>query len=203
MYMQARYYDPVIGRFYSNDPVDALGHLSTPNGIHGFNRYAYANNNPYRYTDPDGRKANQLFDTKLEAAKDFGKTYNDDSIRNNKEYGATIYSVTTKGENKFTLYAYNVPRQGDKDSVVVNSKLKSGQKEVTTIHSHSSGEGYENPSSGDLELLSDGQSAYVTTPDGKLVEYDSTGKETIRSTALPNQNDGSAKTNPKDDPYIE
>ncbi len=53
-YMQARYYDPVIGRFYSNDPVDALGHLSTPNGIHGFNRYAYANNNPYKYVDPNG-----------------------------------------------------------------------------------------------------------------------------------------------------
>ncbi|MFC4701275.1 RHS repeat-associated core domain-containing protein [Glaciecola siphonariae] len=56
-YMQARYYDPVIGRFYSNDPVDAVGHLSTPNGIHGFNRYAYANNNPYKYNDPDGRSS--------------------------------------------------------------------------------------------------------------------------------------------------
>jgi uncharacterized protein RhaS with RHS repeats len=52
--MQARYYDPVIGRFYSNDPVDALSHLTTQNGIHGFNRYAYANNNPYIYTDPSG-----------------------------------------------------------------------------------------------------------------------------------------------------
>jgi RHS repeat-associated protein len=46
-YMQARYYDPVIGRFYSNDPVGF-------NGVHSFNRYAYANNNPYRYTDPNG-----------------------------------------------------------------------------------------------------------------------------------------------------
>ena len=45
--MQARYYDPVIGRFYSNDP---LGFRD----IHSFNRYAYANNNPYRYTDPTG-----------------------------------------------------------------------------------------------------------------------------------------------------
>lgn len=53
--MQARYYDPVIGRFYSNDPVDALGHMQRGNSIaHGFNRYAYANNNPYKYTDPDG-----------------------------------------------------------------------------------------------------------------------------------------------------
>ncbi len=50
--MQARYYDPVIGRFYSNDPVGTLGHDSVTNG---FNRYAYANNNPYKYVDPDGK----------------------------------------------------------------------------------------------------------------------------------------------------
>lgn len=53
-YMQARYYDPVIGRFYSNDPVDMLGHMQKGNPTMGFNRYAYANNNPYKYTDPDG-----------------------------------------------------------------------------------------------------------------------------------------------------
>ena len=54
-YMQARYYDPVIGRFYSNDPVDAVSHLSNEEGIKGFNRYSYAVNNPYKYTDPDGK----------------------------------------------------------------------------------------------------------------------------------------------------
>ena len=52
--MQARYYDPVIGRFYSNDPVDFLGHMQRGNPVHGFGRYTYANNNPYKYTDPDG-----------------------------------------------------------------------------------------------------------------------------------------------------
>ncbi|MBO9492018.1 ParB N-terminal domain-containing protein [Endozoicomonas sp. G2_1] len=52
--MQARYYDPVIGRFYSNDPVDALGHASVGKLVHGFNRYAYVNNNPYKYIDPTG-----------------------------------------------------------------------------------------------------------------------------------------------------
>lgn len=50
MYMQARYYDPVIGRFYSNDPV---GYTSA-NPVMSFNRYMYVNNNPYKYTDPDG-----------------------------------------------------------------------------------------------------------------------------------------------------
>ena len=53
-YMQARYYDPVIGRFYGNDPVDVLGHMGNEEGIKGFNRYSYAVNNPYKYTDPNG-----------------------------------------------------------------------------------------------------------------------------------------------------
>jgi len=53
--MQARYYDPVIGRFYSNDPVDVMGHMATGDYIHGFNRYRYGKNNPYKYTDPSGK----------------------------------------------------------------------------------------------------------------------------------------------------
>ncbi|NQZ05636.1 MAG: hypothetical protein HRT35_00605, partial [Algicola sp.] len=47
-YMQARYYDPLLGRFLSNDPVGF-------SNIHNFNRYTYANNSPYRYVDLDGR----------------------------------------------------------------------------------------------------------------------------------------------------
>ncbi|MDY6976364.1 MAG: RHS repeat-associated core domain-containing protein [Pseudomonadota bacterium] len=49
-YMQARYYDPVIGRFYSNDPVG----WTPKNPVMSFNRYLYVNNNPYKYTDPNG-----------------------------------------------------------------------------------------------------------------------------------------------------
>ncbi|MBL0689847.1 MAG: RHS repeat-associated core domain-containing protein [Pseudoalteromonas sp.] len=52
-YMQARYYDPVIGRFYSNDPKSSQSFLAVGR-IHGFNRYTYAANNPYRYVDPSG-----------------------------------------------------------------------------------------------------------------------------------------------------
>lgn len=59
-YMQQRYYDPVIGRFYSNDPVDMLGHMQRGNPTMGFNRYSYVNNNPYKYTDPDGRALNLI-----------------------------------------------------------------------------------------------------------------------------------------------
>lgn len=51
-YMQARYYDPTIGRFMGTDPVP----FSTTNPAL-FNRYAYANNNPYAFYDPNGESA--------------------------------------------------------------------------------------------------------------------------------------------------
>lgn len=54
-YMQQRYYDPQIGRFLSVDPVTADSAGGT-----NFNRYWYANNNPYRFTDPDGRTSFDL-----------------------------------------------------------------------------------------------------------------------------------------------
>jgi hypothetical protein len=52
--MQARYCDSVIGRFYSNNPIGFRD-------VHSFNRYAYANNNPYKYTDPDGKDPSSPF----------------------------------------------------------------------------------------------------------------------------------------------
>jgi RHS repeat-associated protein len=51
IYMQQRYYDPIAGRFLSIDPV-----VTDANTGGSFNRYAYANNSPYKYLDPDGRQ---------------------------------------------------------------------------------------------------------------------------------------------------
>lgn len=52
VYMQARYYDPSVGRFLSVDP-DAAG----DGDVHGISRFAYGNDNPVAYRDPDGRQS--------------------------------------------------------------------------------------------------------------------------------------------------
>lgn len=47
--MNARLYDPVLGRFLSPDP-----YVQAPDFSQNFNRYAYALNNPLKYTDESG-----------------------------------------------------------------------------------------------------------------------------------------------------
>ncbi|EDQ00077.1 hypothetical protein KT99_19239 [Shewanella benthica KT99] len=82
-YMQARYYDPLIGRFYSNDPLPFRD-------VHSFNRYSYAANNPYKYTDPNG--------------KDFKATYLSIKIpfAGSVDIGTVGFSPNSAGEGSTT-----------------------------------------------------------------------------------------------------
>jgi len=50
--MNARLYDPVLGRFLSPDPF-----VQSPDLSQNFNRYSYCLNNPLKYTDPSGEFA--------------------------------------------------------------------------------------------------------------------------------------------------
>ena len=49
--MNARLYDPALGRFLSPDP-----YVQEMDFSQNFNRYSYCLNNPLRYTDPSGEK---------------------------------------------------------------------------------------------------------------------------------------------------
>ena len=50
-YLNARYYDPEVGRFISADSTQYL----EPNTVNGLNLYAYCGNNPVINVDPSGR----------------------------------------------------------------------------------------------------------------------------------------------------
>lgn len=54
--MNARLYDPVLGRFLAADPF-----ISAPNFTLDYNRYMYARNNPLMYVDPSGESLKSMW----------------------------------------------------------------------------------------------------------------------------------------------
>ncbi|MCI2260485.1 RHS repeat domain-containing protein [Xanthomonas indica] len=50
-YMQQRYYDPLLGRMLSVDPIT----VNQSKDLRQFGRYNYSYGNPYKFIDPDGR----------------------------------------------------------------------------------------------------------------------------------------------------
>lgn len=100
--MNARLYDPYIGRFLAPDP-----YVQDPDNPQALNRYAYALNNPLRYTDESGefigidswliglftggiKKANRMF---LNDMKIWGGLFNFD---NNKSILGRIWEVVSR-----------------------------------------------------------------------------------------------------------
>ena len=81
-YMQQRYYDQSIGRFLSVDPIAARQKGDN------FNRYAYAFNNPYTFTDPDGRDGMETMSETMQWADpefvqsqhDFAEQFNESTV---------------------------------------------------------------------------------------------------------------------------
>ncbi len=65
VYMQARYYDPEVGRFLSVDPE-----VPTVGNVFNFGRFGYANNSPVMNVDPDGRVVQVLWGAPIGAAID-------------------------------------------------------------------------------------------------------------------------------------
>ena len=66
IYMQQRYYEPILTRFLSTDPV-----ATDANTGGNFGRYTYVGNDPLDKTDPTGRVLEVVGD------KDFREKTND------------------------------------------------------------------------------------------------------------------------------
>ena len=225
IYMGARYLDPKYSRWISVDPALAeyipgagkanardAGGLPGMGGIFNsvnLSLFHYAGNNPVRYTDPTGMAAYDEFDSIDAAAKDWAKTYADDSIVQGNEMGSSIFMMVKDGKVKFF---YNIPYEGTlienrqerilKKTCDINRSIDDGHEKegatvflVSTIHSHANWDprfNDENPSSIDKQGVMDcsttnrfyARREYVVTPGGFLKEFDKNGVTRVVSSNI-------------------
>jgi RHS repeat-associated protein len=107
VYMQQRYFDPIAGRFLSVDPLVT----DAKTGGH-FGRYHYAENNPYRYMDPDGKDAVAV------TFPDYNIAFGGTTWRNLGHAGALLINPA----NGVTRY-YDFGRYGGTTGIVRNLPL--------------------------------------------------------------------------------
>lgn len=130
LYTGARYYDPTIGRFMAVDPAP----FSEKN-THSFNRYAYGNNNPYRYIDPDGRCAMSVTGSAAGAQAAL-----DDCMAGRGEFGADFLDYALIGMD------IAVPVGG---GAKLGGRLLEGASAATkTTATHAASKGLGNPFKG-------------------------------------------------------
>jgi len=150
--------------------------------------YVFSGNRVIDARELEGLEPATVHRTMDDAAKNFGIFYNGISIKNNREYGSTIYEVVTSSGIQ---YAYSVPAIGGPTGLSEGvSPTPAGSKAVADIHSHTTyyppyHEGNDVfsgiPKSGLNKLSLTGDIGgnniqhlfgYVTTPNGSLQKYD-------------------------------
>ena len=217
---EARWYDPVVGRWMVTDPLQEKYFDSSLSSLwYGVDPLAgkYANNSPYVYCndnpigliDSNGKAPGDFFLSIEKVAVDFGLFYNDNSIREDIEYGSSIYQV--RNSNGQLGYTYTIAERGSKHGVTPSCP-NLFRKVVADIHTHgawSNGEYKDNEFSGIRDkkgnlLTSDklqkvdtqngdiGDSnrtqltSFLVTPNGSLQSYDpKTGKIKVLSNNMP------------------
>ncbi len=108
IYAQQRYYDDDIGRFLSVDPVSIDG--ST---VWNFCRYCYAANNPYKFTDPDGRQASINYNQRWEKDPATGQLRESAAWRYANQYQNKPGEISVIGHSDNSGFYDERSRQGN------------------------------------------------------------------------------------------
>ncbi len=128
-YAQARYYAATAGRFTSVDPLMASASTTNPAS---FNRYSYALNNPYRYTDSSGMAVDEEVDEAfaqlryLSDRAEAERQAQEDAARQAKKKEAQQHQQSQQQTNQQNNQQGNAPQtppepQEPVDKVVVNA----------------------------------------------------------------------------------
>jgi len=195
-----RNYDPLLCRFTQVDPLCEK--------YYGISQYSYCLNNPVRLIDVKGQDPWDYFDTKIQAARDFGNYYNPSSIKYNIEQASFILY---NPQNRKYYYPEAVKGNNNTSNKVI--AISKTHKLIASIHTHGAFDkeyinswgdwndnfsGLEDSPEKNLKHIPQkdfddiysanrrGIESFLVTPNGNLKVYDpKTGKVKIVSKDMP------------------
>ncbi|SFT91551.1 RHS repeat-associated core domain-containing protein, partial [Chryseobacterium formosense] len=185
-----RNYMPDVGRFFNIDPLAEKYPTWAP--------YVFSGNRVVDARELEGLEPHVLFNTRENAAANFGKQYNGKSIKQNQEYISIIYSRKVEGK---LYYAYKNPVGGTQAKANVTVDSPEGTSVVAAVHTHgkyleafANNEFSKTDINGYERVNFDG---FVITPDGSLKYYDvsSNSKKILRTDMPSDPNDPDRKNN--------
>ena len=201
-----RQYMPDVGRFFNVDPLAEKYNTWSP--------YTFSGNRVIDAREIEGLEPHVLFNTRENAAANFGQQYNGKSILQKREYAALIYVRVVDGKK---YYAYNKPEKGEAHGVPqgVSSKAPKGSTPAAWIHTHGNDDYGSAGNYNDQNFSGDdgdkgyskalGLDGFLVTPDGSLKYYDlSSDTEKTLRTDMPsdpnNETPRNNNINPVDNP---
>lgn len=154
---RARYYDPSVGRFLSEDPMRFGG---------GVQFYRYTRNSPTGRKDPTGLKPGDSYNSArvaaLQALIDVLSKTNQEGV----EYAGVIY------ENMDGTFSYTAPHKGTPTSSDSGS-CPFFKTKVGTYHTHPDVPGYDSYEPSTWDMFSDFfhfEVGWIALPDGRVLE---------------------------------
>ena len=162
-YYRTRYYDSLLGRFISEDPIGLLSGNSS--------LYAYVQSDPLDYSDALGLKPGDDYATPGDAAKaalqDIYRTSMDDKL----EYAGRVYQKNLG----FGPYSYTPPNKGDPGGISSTPgacPLFTANRGFYHTHPKIPHYDHEHFSKADKKLsFKERQPGYLGTADGKILQY--------------------------------
>jgi RHS repeat-associated protein len=172
--------DSRLGRFFSVDPLTAKYPF--------YSTYAFSGNRVIDCVELEGLEPLKVFPTPDAAADDFGKLFNDNSIRAKKEYYTEIYPAKdSKGKILGYMYAIPISSAGasvdNVETLQIPKHIRSPKQAVAWAHTHANYDpkfDNENFSLGDDDdagfsksnrFKKGGIPGYVSTPGGLFKKY--------------------------------
>jgi RHS repeat-associated protein len=170
-FAQARYYNNKHGRFTSVDPLTASANVKDPQT---FNRYSYAMNSPYKFTDPLGLVA-EGSDGRIKGFNDTFENRMENGVTEKQDYDLMVFHVSNG-----TALGYAYQNRVEALQAREDSQTQQSQTQETQSNQHEQAHAQQTQTQDDVTVSATLDDPLLTDSLGySYITYSDTGNSNV------------------------